>query len=193
MELRIIIFLILTDVEFRELQNGSTKIIEKLYLTCKDRIYDFLVVKMNGNQEVAADILSETFTSVLTSVSRLKNNKNILGWLIGISYNIFRGHAKKHQYSKKIIEFVKDQKPLTSPDPLDQIDKKYKYTLIRTAMEQIKPDYKNILIMKHIKNQSLKEIAKTIQKSEKAVESLLHRAKKKLRMEINKLDRHDYY
>ena len=73
MNVILIILGIFTEQEFNKLKNRDTECIERLYCTYKKRIFNYLLFKLNNNEDAAYDILSDTFVAVLTSVPKLDN------------------------------------------------------------------------------------------------------------------------
>lgn len=189
MNILTLILNIFTEEEFKKLKNGNKECVEKLYHTYKNRIFNYLLYKLHNNVDTAYDILSDTFVSVLVSVSKLRNQENLGGWLIGIARNLVHGYFRKQKYRSKMIEFVKDKKTYTSPDIIGEISKNYKYALLQTALDQLKPLYKKIFIMKYVEGKKIKEMAASLEQTPDSVASLLKRTKKKLRHIINGLDK----
>ena len=64
---------------------------------------------------------------------------------------------------------------------------KERIILMNIAMDNIKPIYKQILTMKYIEDRTVKEISTTIDKSAKATESMLKRARDSLKTEIRRI------
>lgn len=63
--------------------------------------------------------------------------------------------------------------------------------MLKTAMEKLKPKYKEVIKLKFIDNKSQKEIAKLLNINRIATESLIFRAKDALKKEVKKLFKED--
>jgi RNA polymerase sigma-70 factor (ECF subfamily) len=61
-----------------------------------------------------------------------------------------------------------------------------KAIMLDLAMKNIKPKYRKILELKYIEKKSQKEIARLLNKSRSSIESLIYRAREKLKQEIKK-------
>ena len=184
----IIIIMVWTNDDLYKLKNRDRGTFERMYNAYKDKIYTFLIIKTNGNKELTEDLASETFHSAILSASKLRNTKNIFAWLIQIAnrrfYDSLRSKYREDNYLSNYHE-----NNTYSKDIAASIDNKEKILLINTSMDNLKQEYSSILKMKYIEDKSQKEIAKTIKKSIKATESMLIRAKKALKKEIEKLDK----
>ena len=184
----IVVYIILSDQEFSRLVEGDPEILTRLYEEYKQNVYDFLIIKLKGNQEIAKDILSETFEAVITSVSRLSSQKNLCGWLISIAYKKLCNFYRRTRQENKIIDFKRETLGEREVELNERMEKDYRFYLIRNAMERIKPDYRTMMKMKYVEGLTAKQISRQTGKSEGAVELLIHRAKKKLKKEIHRLD-----
>ena len=61
--------------------------------------------------------------------------------------------------------------------------------MLNMALENLNDQYKKVIKLKYIEHKSQKEIAQIINKSVVAVESLLFKARKKLKTELKKNNR----
>ena len=184
MKLFLFILAVFTEDEFKKLQEGNTKYIERLYNTYKNRIYNYLLNILNNNEHDAYDILSDTFEVVITTVVRLKNQNNLGGWLIAIAGNLVKGHHKKFKMRQHILEYAKIKEPHYSPDIIVELDKNYQYSLLMSAYERLNPLYKKIFELRYFESKKIKEIAGVLDKTEDSVASTLKRMKKKLKATI---------
>ncbi len=184
MQLFLFILDIFTDEEFRKLQAGNTDCIEKLYYKYKTVVYNYLLFKLNNNEHNAYDLLADTFEAVIISVPKLKNQNNLSAWIIGIARNLVSGYFKKLKNNKKIIEYIQINKSHVSPDIIEELDKNYRYSLLMTAFNQLKPLQQKIFELKYIERKKVKEIAGILDKTEDSVASSLKRMKNKLQITI---------
>ena len=69
----------------------------------------------------------------------------------------------------------------------EELHTKEQLLLVNVAMENLKPLFKDVLKLKYIEEKSQNEIAGIVNKSVSAVETLLVRAKKQLRIELKKI------
>lgn len=172
-----------TSEELEKLKNRDTRAFEKLYESYKTKIYNFFVIKSGGNQDLACELLSETFYSALNSVSTLKNTNNIQGWIFQIAVRRFNDYLRSSYRagdSVNIDDIVK-----SAPDDTEkELIEKEKIALLYVALDKLKPVYRDILTMKYFEDRSEKEIADKIKKSVGAVEGLLFRARQSLKKEL---------
>jgi len=174
-----------TEEEFSKLKEKDPKIFEKLYSIYKDKIYNYLSYKTKGNLTMTDDLFSDTFQTAFNSVNKLKNSNNILGWLLIIANRRLNDLLRKQYNEKKKLDIIGEKIIEINRDETDEEDDIV--LLLNAALDNLKPEYAKILKMKYFDNMKLKEIADELNKNLKAVESLIHRAKKVLKNEMDRL------
>jgi RNA polymerase sigma-70 factor (family 1) len=146
--------------------------------------------------EEAEDITQEVFIEVYQSRSKFREQASISTWIYRITVNKCLDHlrAKKRQ---KRFGFITSLFHPESGEVLHEIshydhpgielEKKEKARFLFQAIDQLPENQKTAFILWHIEELPQKEIAEIMESSVKAVESLLQRAKAKLRAELEKL------
>jgi len=159
-----------------------------LYQENKVRLYNFLIVKVNGDKNLAEDILSETIYSALLSYPKLKDKSKAVNWLFQIANRRFYDYLRKKYKDKKIIA-NKITEDLNKKDPEQDKSKneEEKIAMLKTGMDNLKPKYKEIIKLKFIENKSQKDIAQIFSISVKSAESLIFRSREALKKEVNRL------
>ena len=173
-----------SDPEFQELRNGNPEELRKLYLHYKRPLINFLLIHLKGNKAVAEDILQETFEIVIESPGKMNSQKNLKRWLFRITYNRLLLYFRRMKYDNAKIRFLQDHLETIDDEPFEILEKKEKYFLFVCALDNIKSNYRDVITMKYFKGISQKEIAKSLEKTEGAVEQLLIRAKQAIKNEI---------
>lgn len=122
------------------------------------------------------DLMSDSVLVVLEKYEAIKNEIELLPYLIGIANNIIRKKIRR----KKIVSFfgldaASDQMAYQRTDLSVELQDLYK------ALNQLSIVDKETVILYEISGFSIKEIAKMTHASESAVKTRLHRSRKKLR------------
>jgi RNA polymerase sigma factor (sigma-70 family) len=190
---RILLCIILTDHEFRELKKGNAELFKMIYLAYKKDIYNFLIIKCRGDVHSAEDILSEAMISAYKALSTLKHRENLQSWLIKIAHRRFYDYRRKYFQDRKILEKLKEREvheQKTTVDCNSELVMQEKAVLLDLALNAINPDYKRILELKIFEKKKIKEIASLLQRTEKAIENMIFRAKKALKKEMKTYAHH---
>ncbi|MCG8570342.1 MAG: RNA polymerase sigma factor [Spirochaetes bacterium] len=183
-----IIIIFFADDDLKKIKKRDPIIFQKIYEEYGKKIYNYLLIKTNGDQDAAEELSAETFYSVLKSAPKLKKIKGLQAWIFQIASRRFNDHLRKKYKEKIIIEKSNGQQTLSN-DHLDDLMLKEKILMLNMALENLNDQYKKVIKLKYIEHKSQKEIAQIINKSVVAVESLLFKARKKLKTELKKNNR----
>ena len=154
-----------------------------LYEEYKNRIYSFLYVKTGHNEDLASDLLHDTFASAIDSAHTLKSGSNIPAWLFTIAFRRFTDHLRA-QYKSNGIANIDDYTIKADDNTEDEFSRQEDIASLHIVLSRIKVKYRDIVVMKYFNGMSDKEISERINKSVKAVESLLVRARESIRREF---------
>jgi len=178
------------NLSSRSLRKDKQAFIE-IYNLYVDDIYRFIYFKV-GHKEEAQDIASTVFLKAwdYIALNKVDKSKN----LKALFYKIARNSVVDYYRSKK------DTSPLESlkntdlkdikQDPQAITEIKHDYERILKLLNNIKEEYKEIIILKHINELTWDEISQTLSKSKGSLRVLVHRATKALEKEDRK-DRED--
>ena len=130
------------------------------------------------NEQDALDAVSECVTRVYISFPKLKHPEYFKTWMTRILINEIFTDMKK---GKNLISYDNLKEAGYEVEfPEDAITREEKMDLY-TALDQLKPEYRVVLILKYFEDLSIKEISDAIGITESNVKALLHRGRKKLR------------
>lgn len=181
-----IYIIIFIDENLQKLQQRDSKAIENLYKKYKDKVFNFLIIKTNGNRDIVEEIFSDTFHSVIINLPKLKNIDNLQAWLIQIASRRLNDYLRKCYREKKYLEKINNHE--SNVDPVfETIEKRQEVVLLDMAMNNLKDSYKEVIILKYIEKKSLKEISKKLGKTIFSINNLLLRARTELNQEIKKI------
>ena len=116
--------------------------------------------------------------------------KNISSWLFKVSMNNYKNKIKRG----KIINLVSVNEErfyenlAADCNVEEKILKKEMYLKVRTILNELKEEYKSLLIFKYEINLSYKEISVLLGVDENTIKTYLYRARNKFKKEWRKLD-----
>ena len=139
------------------------------------------------------DLVQDAFISALRSLESFayKNEGDFLRWISKIAENRIRDnidklHADKRDIRKEIPlkdnerpsqdSFIRDFAPADSTTPSMIISKREELDKLEKAMDELKPEYKEVISLTKIEGLSYEEVGKRLSKSSDAVRMLLARA-----------------
>jgi RNA polymerase sigma-70 factor (ECF subfamily) len=151
-----------------------------LYDSYVAQLYRFVLFKVSDDEE-AKELTSEVFLKAWEYLSEGKPVKSVSGLL----YTIARAKVADH-YRKRKLELV----PLESaPEVIDRkligkAELSEDVDAVLAAVKNLKEEYRDILLMKHIDGLSNGEIALAMGKSNGAVRVIMHRATEALKSKM---------
>src|SRR3989344_5198081 len=151
----------------------------KMYADYADAIFRHCFFRLAYDREKAKDLVQDTFTKTWNYLAQGKNIANPRAFLYKVATNlIINAYAKKKDLS---LENLQEQ----GFDPgLDQRDSLYNFLDGRQMLkdlDQLDPQYSQVVVMRYIDDLSPKEIAEILGESENVVSVRIHRGLKKIR------------
>ena len=184
-----LLIFIWTDEDIQKIRIRDPEIFEKVYKEYRVKLFNFLIIKTNGDEHAAEDILSETIYSALLSAPNIKNKEKIFPWLLKIAQNRFYDHLRKEYKNKDLNEKIQENHKINIDNKNEEIGDNEKSIMLDIALNNVKQKYRKILELKYIEKKSQKEIAKIMNKSRSSIESLIYRAREVLKKELKKLNK----
>lgn len=152
-----------------------------LYQAFVNEIYQYIFLRTGLDAALAEDMTQDIFLDVYKSMDEFKGLCSNRTWIFRIAKNKLFDFYRK-QYRQKIV-FIDVNDPLTenliSPgqDMESIIESALESQMVCECMNRIPGHYRIALILKYVDGKSVKQIAELTDKSVKAIESMLQRAK----------------
>ena len=165
--------------------NGDQSGIVEIIRDYKDGLILYLT-SIVGNIQTAEELAEDTFVLIGTKKPKDKGKGSFKTWLYTIGRNVAIDYLRKH--SKHIEVSIDDNTDLISDEEAVEtayIKKEQKIT-VHKAMRKLSHEYQKVLWLIYFEELSNKEDAKIKKKSVRSVESLLYRARKSLRSQLEK-------
>lgn len=140
-----------------------------------DDIYKYIAFRLAPKLADAQDLTQETFIGAMGSWNSFRSESGVGHWLRSIA----RRKVADYFRAKPSNQHV-DMESLMCAEAGSETSAG-QAVAIATAMRSMPPDYAELLENKYLENLSVRQIAGKQQKSEKAVESALSRARAMLR------------
>lgn len=146
-------------------QSGNEAALELLINRHKEKVYTsiYLFVK---DQYLAEDIFQDTFIKVIDTLRKRKYKEEgkFLPWVMRIAHNLCIDHFRKTKRTPKVttsegfdifkvLRFAEDNAE-------QKMIKNQAYTKVRTLVERLPDEQKEVVILRHYAQLSFKEIAK---------------------------------
>ncbi len=144
--------------------NGDEPALSVLIKRHKTKIYNFIYSKI-GDEVLTEDVFQDTFIKVINTLKRKKYNEEgkFLSWVMRIAHNLVIDHFRKENRMPKYDNTGEFDIFLLIKDEELNIEKKLIKSQIETdvkfLIEELPQEQKEVLMMRHYKDLSFKEIA----------------------------------
>jgi RNA polymerase sigma-70 factor (ECF subfamily) len=136
--------------------------------------------------EAAKDILQESFIKAYSNLNDYDSAFSFSTWIYRIVHNETMSHFRKQKNRPQIVA---DESSLylfeTIPDELDivgEADMKLRGQAVSQALAKLKPQYKEVLVLRFFENKSYDEIGNILQIPHGTVATYIARGKKELQI-----------
>lgn len=155
---------------------------DKILKEQNKKIFNYLL-KMLRNREDAEDILQETFISFYQKMESVSEEAH-LAYLYRTAHNKALNHIKKQKKQKNSITVQAEMEYFPDQKKSEENDDKNLHTLQKAFFSLSEKDA-TLLEMQFYQKMSYKDIAAALEISERAVDSRLVRAKRKMKKIIS--------
>jgi RNA polymerase sigma-70 factor (ECF subfamily) len=156
-------------------------------------LYHFCLYRVGKDCHRCEEVVQETLVRALNQLAQYdpkRSNNNIFPWLTGLARNEISRVLSRDRKSLSLDELwqrmdrellVLFEKLESEPLAEDLLEREETREMVNVAMSQLPPNYREALQAKYIEGSSVREMADHGHTTEKAVESLLTRARQAFR------------
>lgn len=162
------------------LRNGESKAVRQWYQEYGTKVKAFIAQRITSEADVD-EIVQETFMNCLKHLPLFRGEAGIWTWMCGVAKHEVADYYRK-KYAKKAINALPLSELLVgtqihgSHETSEQITEHVSHVL-----KSLSAEAQEILLLKYVDGKKVEEIAELWQKSVKAVESVLFRARRDFR------------
>lgn len=142
----------------------------------------------NYPKEVVEDLGQEIFIKAYENINDFDRSLKFSSWLYRIAHNHVISHWRKRKKESKNISLEVDEKFINlfeaDIDLVKDVDKKILAEKMGQALGLIKPNHKDVLILRFMEGKDYNEISDILRCPVGTVGTLISRAKKELRIKI---------
>lgn len=156
--------------------------IEEVYVKYSKIVYKYIFC-LTRSEEIAEEIVQETFLVAVKNINKFKGECKITTWLCQIAKNIWYKKIKKENKNKEIsLEDIGDT--LFSNDSIeDIICKKEEKAEILKRIQNLDEETKNVMYLRILGNLEYNEISKIMNKTPNWARVVFFRGKQKIKEE----------
>jgi RNA polymerase sigma factor (sigma-70 family) len=172
----------------RRLEEGDEAAYEELWRRFAPGVRRYATARLGGDEELAEDIAVQTLSAAVGSVRSFNHRRSSFPlWLYGIARRVVIAELRMQRRSAQVPKSAEVDIEATrgiaadgdlASDLSAQLEARRKVTLLAGHLSDAEME---MLVLHFVEEFSVKEIAHLVRRSERAVYSLLHRAKVKAR------------
>ena len=160
------------------------------------KVHNTCLYQVRSKQD-AEDLTQEVFTAIYLSLDKFEGRSKISTWIYSISLNKTKEYIRKKTRKKRTgtITTIEREDSHVLPEgtindyhPGKQLEDKERAEILMNAIEQLAENQKKAYLLNKYDGYSYTEVSEIMELSVSSVESLLFRAKKRLRELLS-----DYY
>ena len=158
-----------------------------------ERIYN-LLVWLVGDREAAADLTQDTFVRAYQAWGHFRGESQVSTWLYRIAVNLARNFIERRSTERRVTTPLEPQSEADEGPPVEIADSglgpeatvtnRELGNLIARELAALRPEHREIIILRDIEGLSYQEIAKVLGCSVQAVKSKLFRARSAMRKRL---------
>lgn len=166
---------------------GSAAAFGELYERYRDPIYRYCLAR-SGTSHDAEDLTSDVFIKALQSIDRYQERGlPFVAFLYRIARNAAIDRARTRKQPLSVDGLVTE--PRSSQNVEAEAAFAVERDVLMAALSRLKPEHRDVIVMRFIEGYGAIEVAKVLNKTEGAVRTLQHRALDRLRKEFDNAER----
>jgi RNA polymerase sigma-70 factor (ECF subfamily) len=181
----------LTDAELlRGVRAGDLSAWEQIYARCLPTVWRYVYLGTGGDRHLAEDVVGESVLALVRQISSLTlHDGNLTGWLIAVARNKLGDHIRRAARAAALVAEARENNTSTAvrDGPEAALEAAETRQRVLAVMDGLPDEERLALEWKYVDGLSVAEIAGRIGRTEKAVESVLYRARRSFREHFQRL------
>lgn len=164
--------------------NGDKEGMVQIILNYKDGLTLYLC-KITNNISLAEELMEDTFVQLYVKKPRFSGKSSFRTWLYAIGRNLTLNTLRRRKWiSDRSVEEYTD---FSNQEDIEKLYiRKEQNTHVYRTMRKLRSEYRQVLYLVFFEEFSNEETAQIMHKSKRQIEMLIYRAKKSLRLELEK-------
>jgi len=174
----------------RGLMTGDESAYRTFYDLYHQRLFRYLLVLVRGDEDAAREALQSTFVRMAKHIRRFEVEGQFWNWLTVLARTAYADQHRKQSRYHSFLDRFKSHAILAGSNVEAGAADTHLLTELEYAIASLSPEERGLVERKYFGGESVRDIATTLQTSDKAVESRLTRVRQKLRESLLKSLKH---
>lgn len=154
----------------------------------------FFILRLISSDEMARDILQDTFLRVVKHAQKYEPSATVKTWVYTIARNLSIDQLRKRRMTVVSLDqplksgenfMLSTFIPVKGEDVLDQVNAKQIAARVEYALTQINSDQREVFLLREVQGYKFHEIAKILNQSENTIKSRMRYALQALRTHLS--------
>lgn len=168
-------------------KNGDTQAYNGLVNRYMQRAY-YAALGFVGNRDHALDLSQDAFVKAFRAIHRIDENRPFFAYfyriLRNLCFNFIRNKKRHARPFSEIGEAQYENISNSEPNPAEALEQQEQKERVWAAIHKLKPDHKEMIILKEFRDYSYQEIAELLDIPVGTVMSRLYHARKSLKSKL---------
>ncbi|MFA9557256.1 RNA polymerase sigma factor [Evansella sp. AB-rgal1] len=156
-------------------ENKTEEEIRHIYRQYFKEVYHF-IVSFTNNHDEAEDLTQEVFIRLFKSISKFKGESELQTFIFSIARNVEVDHYRKVKRRMILGDLFLKIVPSNNKSTEEIVEHKESISEVYSYLQELKPSYRIIVILRGLNEFSIKETASILNCSETNIKVSFHRA-----------------
>ena len=169
-----------SDNEFvAQLLRKDRKATAEFVVLYTDQVYRFVRRRLIPRTDLVDDLVQEILLAAWANLSKFRGDSSLQSWIFGIARHKVENHYRSRLREVQLPDGEEgpEPQPADSPGLEEVFDRQEAQNRVREVLGKIPEPYSVVLLWRYWEKRSVHEIAAETNKTEKAIERLLARAR----------------
>ncbi len=152
---------------------------EEFYDRALPVVFGYFVTRCGGRKDVAEELTQETFLSAMQSLERGVEIESELPWIVSIARRRLVDHFRKQERQERGEVEIRSSVPSSASVGGNALTSLMEARLM-AALDRLSPRQRLALLLRYVDDLTVHEVARSLDESESATESLIRRGRASL-------------
>ena len=168
-------------------ETSDERAFDELYRRYARLLQGFFFRRLGGNEELAADLLQDTFLRVWTARKQYAEEQNFRTWLFTIAYNLCKNAYRTNMHAQAYLDTLPMDEAVEDDTPLRLDDSLFDHAL-QQELARLNEVQQMLFELRFTQELTVPEIAAVLEIPEGTVKSRLHNLTQYLRLRLKEYE-----
>lgn len=156
-------------------------------LPLKNKIYR-LALRLTLNAQEAEDLTQDTLIRAWNRRTALEAVENVEAWCLAVCRNLALDHMARKENGNLTLDTAQTDAPDNTPTPDEQMERDERMKRVHDIFNALPEKWRTALQLRDIEGLSYREAAEAMNTTEEVFKVTLHRARKAVRTQYEKIE-----